>query len=450
MVRNEKDPRGDSIAERYGSPVTVSDVEDLLYREHVPTGTIYKVMQAVRQAVSWHKAAALRPWAGDLEDGLTRQHQAQAEQRRARLAEELREEGRRRAAAAEAESINVNSPALNEVLADAWAGAAEAAAGGAPGSHLGATLRLVQGGAGTITPPAIPEAPRTGTALPAVPPTTPGWIGTSREVSSSLEPIEVDVMSVKDAEMLARLAPAGMPMVLRPPAVSTPPLDAPARRAAPPRAVAAPAPGTTAPPAIPEAAGGLSEVRRMRACTKCGREKPLDEFQKDRRASDGRRTRCRVCSAAYDATRRDRRKLLRAGRLEAGLKVPEPEAEAVEEVRQVIVPQEAVRASEVPPEAAGVQRGRLNYATFKEAVQEYYAPEVRSGTVVLMPRFRPPEQADDVPEGMRVCTKCGPPAQPADNFYTRADGRSRSICAACERTASADRRRARKVKRDSD
>jgi len=116
VVRNEKDSRGDSIAERYGPPVTVSDVEDLLYREHIPAGTIYKVMQAVRQAVSWNRHSAARPWAGDLEDGLTRQEERRAAERRSRLAEALRTEGRQRAAAETVNLPSVNSPAekLNE------------------------------------------------------------------------------------------------------------------------------------------------------------------------------------------------------------------------------------------------------------------------------------------------------------------------------------------------
>jgi len=36
-------------------------------------------------------------------------------------------------------------------------------------------------------------------------------------------------------------------------------------------------------------------------CTKCGEEKPLDEFSRDRRASTGRLSACKQCQSQYNA-----------------------------------------------------------------------------------------------------------------------------------------------------
>lgn len=36
----------------------------------------------------------------------------------------------------------------------------------------------------------------------------------------------------------------------------------------------------------------------MKACTRCGEEKPLDEFTKDKRSRDGRQARCKLCNNA--------------------------------------------------------------------------------------------------------------------------------------------------------
>ncbi len=40
-------------------------------------------------------------------------------------------------------------------------------------------------------------------------------------------------------------------------------------------------------------------IKGMKACSKCGREKTLDQFNRDRRAKDGLRYVCRDCEALY-------------------------------------------------------------------------------------------------------------------------------------------------------
>lgn len=48
----------------------------------------------------------------------------------------------------------------------------------------------------------------------------------------------------------------------------------------------------------------------MKVCRKCGEEKPLDQFNKNRRAADGRHSRCKLCHRAdvVDWQRRNRDK----------------------------------------------------------------------------------------------------------------------------------------------
>ena len=38
----------------------------------------------------------------------------------------------------------------------------------------------------------------------------------------------------------------------------------------------------------------------MKTCTKCGERKPLEDFPKGSRYSDGRRSQCKACTALYD------------------------------------------------------------------------------------------------------------------------------------------------------
>lgn len=416
MVRNEKDSQGNSIAERYGPPVTVSDVEDLLYRERVPTSTIYKIMQAVRQAVTWNRAAAVRPWAGDLEDGLTRQEDRRAEERRARLAEALREEGRRRAAAAETDAPNVNSQdpkeALGEALADAWATAAGA---DAPGSRPAAKLSLLQGGAGTITPAALPE-PATalsagGTAVPdtdwAKYVISPGAFGRDGiGTAVSFEPFAV-------SNPLPFTPDTGGWVAVP----ATPPADAPAPPAAAPSDVAHPAPGTVPPPAPPEPPTGRSEAQARKRCTKCHQERTLDQFQKDRRASDGARPSCKLCSAQYDSLRRSLKKSLHAST-----------ESAVDDV---------VDAMEAAEPVATQEQLDAVFAEFRPLLPEL-PPDTRGETVILIPKFDPPD-IDEEPEeddGLRECRACHIRKSEEDDYYKRSDGRVRYVCKECEKQAS--------------
>jgi 5-methylcytosine-specific restriction endonuclease McrA len=41
----------------------------------------------------------------------------------------------------------------------------------------------------------------------------------------------------------------------------------------------------------------------MKVCTKCKEEKPLEEFSKNSNSSDGRQYQCKVCKAAYRASK---------------------------------------------------------------------------------------------------------------------------------------------------
>lgn len=431
VVRNEKNSRGDSIAERYGPPVTASDVEDLMYRERVPAASIYKIMQAVRAALSWGRSSSVRPWAGDLEDGLTRQEERRADERRARLAEALRDEGRQRAAAAEAEAARVNSPnpdpkeALGEALADAWATAAQASDAAAPGRPLGATLSVVQGGAGTITPTALPEPPRAIPAprdaeiiLPTIMPRAGGWLGINRELFR--EPAQ----------------PAG----------AAPPSDAPASPLAATQAVADPAPAPVPPPAPPEAATGLSEAQPRKRCTKCGQMKALDDFQKDKRASDERRPSCKICSSHYDALRRSLKKSLHASTESAVDEAVDAMQEADGETVLRDLRDFQVKMGVITPEKAeelAVPTARQDAGDDLDAVFAEFRPlaglppDTRNDVVVLIPKFDPPDVDEELEEddGLRECRSCHV-RKPESGYYSRSDGRLRFACRECEKTAS--------------
>lgn len=43
----------------------------------------------------------------------------------------------------------------------------------------------------------------------------------------------------------------------------------------------------------------------MKTCTKCGSEKPLDSFSRDKRRKDGRQSHCKACKAAWRAANRE-------------------------------------------------------------------------------------------------------------------------------------------------
>ena len=42
----------------------------------------------------------------------------------------------------------------------------------------------------------------------------------------------------------------------------------------------------------------------MKNCTKCGERKPLEDFPKDSHNSDGRKAKCKACTALYNKARR--------------------------------------------------------------------------------------------------------------------------------------------------
>lgn len=52
----------------------------------------------------------------------------------------------------------------------------------------------------------------------------------------------------------------------------------------------------------------MSEVKR---CTKCGEEKPLNEFYREARSKDGHKAWCKACSNASDRARRRRREIVK-------------------------------------------------------------------------------------------------------------------------------------------
>lgn len=50
------------------------------------------------------------------------------------------------------------------------------------------------------------------------------------------------------------------------------------------------------------------DQRPAKACTKCQQLVPLDQYHRDKRVPDGRRSECKLCFAAQKATRRPRPK----------------------------------------------------------------------------------------------------------------------------------------------
>ncbi|MFA5407193.1 MAG: hypothetical protein WC343_00295 [Bacilli bacterium] len=54
----------------------------------------------------------------------------------------------------------------------------------------------------------------------------------------------------------------------------------------------------------------MSETKR---CTKCGEEKPLTEFYRDRTKSDGRKSWCKLCTSGYQREYYEENREKRAG-----------------------------------------------------------------------------------------------------------------------------------------
>lgn len=411
MVRNERDPQGSSISERYGRPVTAADVEDLLYSERVPSGTIYKVMRAVHQAIIWSRTQAVRPWAGDLEDGLTRQEERRREQRHERQRNEL---GRFERTAEESgsgggsqisEAPSVNTP---EVKAEkVWAQAVldmrdrEAAA-----RPQEASQDVVVPFPGTTSPPAVPE-PATALSGPQ-----------EADEEAYREPIrvfaEIPVEELTLDEVFAEAAAL---------AAGNPPPDAPAEPAAPPVSVATGLAAVTVPPAASEGATGLSEPQAAdKACVKCGKTWPLDFFQREGRAPDGRKARCKQCTARADATRRSLKRSLKRA-LKAG-----EEAQAAADSRA-----EALQAVQEPRKPLVPARVLLT------------APKTLS--VPLRAVWDVPAVAvPDAGGALRTCKSCLVP-KVTEAYYVRQDGRTRFVCIECERNDARQRRLAAKERR---
>jgi hypothetical protein len=129
----------------------------------------------------------------------------------------------------------------------------------------------------------------------------------------------------------------------------------------------------------------------------------------------------------------------------------------------VIVPEPEVRASEAAPEAVQEVPGPVIPAPreleqhevdeFRAALEEYFAPEMQAGSIVLMPRFSPPAAEavkDEDPPELRTCRTCGKLKSVQDEYYRRADGRPRYRCKSCERNESEQRRLAKKLKVNGD
>lgn len=407
MVRNERVPRGDSIAERYGRPVTADDIEELLHREGVRSGTISKVMQAVRQAIVWNRAASLRPWAEAIEDGLTRQEERRASARRAALAEQLRSEGRERAAAIvelhPAVNSEVPAPAREQQGQDAPVAASSRAQ-----EAVEAPAGVMARGGGSEASEALQEAVTEDVAaeLQELPEQEDVRELTAEdldfiEAAWAEEPEEPEEIEIphSEAEDVAEAAAEEPAATL----AAVPAGDAPGEPLAAPQAVAEPAPGVVAPPAVPDAPVAISGPQERKCCSRCGREMNLDFFQKDKRSRDGRRPECKGCSAIGDTLRRSLRKNL---------------SKAADRITADIA--EAERLLAVAEQA----RLKAEAKALREEI---------------------PDPAPDPGEG-RQCGHCGV-RKPESGFYQRADGRLRGVCADCERREANARKIARKAVR---
>lgn len=94
MVSNESRPRGTSIAESYGRPVTLYDVEDILTAGGCPRGTVVKALRAMQDWASWEKTKIIRPWGDLASGGLTRTDAERTAERRRQIADEQIEQNR--------------------------------------------------------------------------------------------------------------------------------------------------------------------------------------------------------------------------------------------------------------------------------------------------------------------------------------------------------------------
>jgi hypothetical protein len=450
VVRNEKNPRGDSIAEQYGTPVTASDVEDLLYREQIPAGSRMKIMDVVRKALSWSRVSSSRPYARDLENGLTRQEDARAQKRREALAEALREEGRLAAAAKNADSPGVNSPRedAEEAAADL---AARRAGWRGPEKALGATLSPLEGLGGTITPEA-PLKPATARSEPLtdIPTVSPQIRNPKSATSGGKAPFEIRVepwipagWSVTHTEPVKPEAPETLDDVfaeMREELAAAVPggggQDAVSEAAGTPQAGAEAPPRVTGGGGGPEASEGLSEAAERKTCSQCGHERGLGQFQRDKRASDGRRPSCKICTARYDAMRRSLRKSAKKA-VDVAIEAGEDAKKAVE--AEIVAP---------PPEKP-IPKKPVAPLKIVKTPKPVKVVRPADRPVVLQKIFRPPVE-DEIPEleedlSLRKCRSCHV-GKSEEAYYTRADGRIRSVCKECEIRESRERRIARKLR----
>lgn len=149
-----------------------------------------------------------------------------------------------------------------------------------------------------------------------------------------------------------------------------------------------------------------------KTCTKCGVEKPLDQFSRNSRASDGRQSQCKACFAAY-------RKVYREANKE-----------------KIVAQQKAYRAANAEKESA---RKKAHYEVNREQYvtqQKAHKLRARYGLTV--------EQYDAMVEGAggvcEICKQPPPTTSIAPNRVLHVDhdhvtGEVRGLlCSACNRS----------------
>lgn len=73
---------------------------------------------------------------------------------------------------------------------------------------------------------------------------------------------------------------------------------------------------------------------RMKTCRKCGRELPIDDFQRDKAMKDGHKNSCKECQNAYQNARR----ALKQGAIKDAPKVSDPIKHELEQSGILAIP----------------------------------------------------------------------------------------------------------------
>jgi len=170
-------------------------------------------------------------------------------------------------------------------------------------------------------------------------------------------------------------------------------------------------------------------VVESKVCTRCGVKKPLISFAPDRRATDGRSSRCRACINAVAAERRHRKNAGAISLTQTATPQVEPQAEPQVDSKV------CTRCWVTKPLTEFLRDTRLQDGHTDWCRECHNAMPLER--YYQMKPFENPDEVVDPPAGTKFCTHCET-EKPLDEFYRNkrnSDGRS-SWCKECANAAA--------------